>query len=213
VRQSHERGLPLRIGELNSLSCFGQPGVSDTLASAVWMADALFEYANVGVDGVNVMSHNGGAYDLFTFATDDASYRLTSIGPDYYGVLLFQQAAPAGARMLPVYLRSSANLKVWATLDASGTRRVLAINKEATQPISLNIALPGGGPASLLRLLGPALDAKRGVTLGGQTFDGSTDGTLQGLPSLEALLPSAADASYTVTLDPVSAALLVIPAG
>src|ERR1700742_5184931 len=46
--------LPLRIDEMNGISCGGTRGVSDTFASALWMLDTLFEMTRAGVVGVNV---------------------------------------------------------------------------------------------------------------------------------------------------------------
>ena len=54
VALAHAHGLPLRIGEMNSIACGGARGVSDTYASTLWSLDALFEMARVGVDGVNI---------------------------------------------------------------------------------------------------------------------------------------------------------------
>jgi len=60
-------------------------------------------------------------------------------------------------------------------------------------------------------MLAPGFNAQSGITLGGQTFDGSQDGTFQGTPTYETV--PASDA-YTFDMPPVSAALLVVsPAG
>ena len=53
---------------MNSASVHaGKRGVSDTFASALWVLDTLFNLAAVGVDGVNVHTLPGAAYELFTF--------------------------------------------------------------------------------------------------------------------------------------------------
>ena len=54
VRLAHRAGLPFRLTELNSVTCGGVEGVSDTFATALWAPDALFELLRAGVDGVNV---------------------------------------------------------------------------------------------------------------------------------------------------------------
>ncbi len=54
VRVARAAGLPLRLTELNSVSCGGRPGVSDAFATALWAPDALFEVLRAGVAGVNV---------------------------------------------------------------------------------------------------------------------------------------------------------------
>ena len=40
--------------ELNSVTCGGLRGVSDSFATALWAPDALFEMLRAGVDGVNI---------------------------------------------------------------------------------------------------------------------------------------------------------------
>ena len=64
------------------------------------MLDTLFSMASAGVDGVNIHSLPGAAYELFTFRRDAAGWR-AFVHPDYYGMLLFAQAFPVGAQLLP----------------------------------------------------------------------------------------------------------------
>ncbi len=52
--QAHRAGLPFRMTELNSVTCGGRAGVSNTFATALWAPDALFGLMRVGVDGVNI---------------------------------------------------------------------------------------------------------------------------------------------------------------
>ena len=54
VRVAHAHHLPLRIGAMNTVSAGQAPGVADSFASALWILDALFNMARVGVDGVNI---------------------------------------------------------------------------------------------------------------------------------------------------------------
>ena len=101
VATAHAERRKLRVDELNSVACRGRDGVSNTFSSALWMTDALFSLANVGVDGVNVHTLPDSAYQLFTFAHHDGDWT-GSVAPVYYGMQLFAQAAP---RRLPVDLR------------------------------------------------------------------------------------------------------------
>ena len=59
-----------RLTEINSASCEGAKGVSDTFASALWALDTMFDMASVGVDGVNVHMLPGSNYELFTPSAD-----------------------------------------------------------------------------------------------------------------------------------------------
>lgn len=208
VQLAHQHGLPFRVGEMNSISCGGEPGVSDIFASALWAADAMFELANEGVDGVNIHTGNGGGYALFTFNKTTASYTLTSVRPEYYGLLLFQAAAPADSQLLPVNVASSSNVKAWASVDPAGVLRITLINKDESAGGNVTVQVPTSGSAALTRLLAPGLSAQSGITLGGQSFDGSADGTLQGAAAFETVAPT--PSGYTVAVPPLSAALLTI---
>ncbi len=209
---THQAGLPFRMGEVNSISCSGEAGVSDIFASALWSIDVLFEFASIGIDGVNFHTANSGAYALFTFnsATSGSSttFSVQSIRPEYYGLLFFQQATANHAKLLPVTLTTQANLKAWATLDSNGALRVILINKDESAQGVVNITLPGFGSGVVTRLNAANYQATSGITIGGQTFDGSTDGKLQGTPYAETV--AAVGGVYSVALPPTSAVLLTI---
>ena len=51
---SQSCGVPYRICEVNSFSGGGRPGVSDTLAAALWVLDYMFTLASNGCSGVNM---------------------------------------------------------------------------------------------------------------------------------------------------------------
>lgn len=60
------------------------------------------------------------------------------------------------------------NLKAYAVKDLAGRLFVTMINKEAATDAVMSVAMPRhSGNASLLRLAGPSLDSKNGITLGG----------------------------------------------
>jgi hypothetical protein len=110
--------------------------------------------------------------------------------------------------LLPVSLNSSPNLTAWATLDNSGTVRILVINKDQSANGTVSVSLNGYGNATLTQLLASSYQATRGVTLAGQTFDGSTDGTLQGAESSQLVVPQ--NGVYAIQMSPTSAALLTV---
>jgi hypothetical protein len=208
--------IPLRIGELNSINCGGQVGVSNNFSSALWAMDIAFSYANVGVSGVNFFSpgdpNTPNAYTPFDFTFNSGAggntYAVRNINPLYYGLLMFAQSVQNNAQLLPVSLTTQANLKAWATIDANQTIRLLLLNKDQTATGPVSIALNGYGQATLTRLTAPSYSSTTGVSLGGQTFDGSVDGTPQGTAYAEIAQP--ASGVYTVALPAVSAALITI---
>jgi hypothetical protein len=205
---AHAQGVPFRIDELNSASNKGQRGVSDTFASALWVLDTLFNFANVGVDGVNLHSLPGAAYELFTFMQPHGVWR-AFVHPEYYGMLMFEQAFPPGARLLPVTPAPGGPLKIWATQAADGHIRVVLINKDTTNPYQVRLQVPGAdiaGQASLEYLRAPSVSSTSGVTLGAQTFGAQTATGTLAKPQTKPVLSVAG--SYTVDVPAASAVLL-----
>jgi hypothetical protein len=203
--------VPLRIDEMNAVSCGGVRGVSDTFASALWAVDALFEMARVGVAGVNFHTVPRTINELVSADFSGGRWRST-VHPQYYGMLLFAQAAPAGSRLLRVSGPSTAGLHEWATRGRDGRIRVILINDstEGAQIARVRIAA-GRGVASIERLTAPSISSKSGVTLGGQSFGSSTTtGHLAGAENHESV--TAIRGSYAVKLPPASAALLTVAA-
>ena len=207
VAMAHAQGLQFRVDEMNSVACAGTHGVSDTFASALWILDTLFEMANVGVDGVNIHTLPGSRYELFTFAHTGTSWE-AYVHPEYYGMLMFAQADPPGARLLPIGGVPDGPLKVWGTLAPDGTRRIVLINEDPSNPQALDLQAPGNS-ASVEELTAPSVAATDGVTLGGQSFgEESTTGTLTGQPQTSTLYPFFG--LYSVTVPPGSAMLLTL---
>ena len=209
VTLAHSRGLHFRVDELNSAAlagCLGRTGVSNTFASALWMLDTLFDMARVGVDGVNVHSLPGAGYEPFTFSRANDGRWQAFVHPDYYGMLMFAQAFPAGARLLRVS-GPAGPVKVWATIAPDGQIRVALINQDS-QPHRVELQLPpAGGPAELEWLRAPSPTATAGVTLGGRSFGLATrTGRLPAAPVLQRV--SQLLGFYSIDLPAYSAALL-----
>jgi hypothetical protein len=203
VKLAHAHHLPLRVDEINTDSCGSAPGVSDAFVSALWAIDALFELARVGVDGVNIDTYPGVTYQLFT-VTHDAGVWRASVKPDYYGLMMFAQAAPPGSRLLRTSTINAAGIKTWATRDTDGHIRVVLINESARPRTIALTAAPGA--ATLERLRAPRLTSTSGVTLGGQSFAPAT-GALSGSSTRLTLQPRAG--RYVFGLPADSAALVI----
>jgi hypothetical protein len=207
VAMAHAQGLPFRVDEMNSASCFGTAGVSDTFASALWVLDTLFEMANVGVDGVNIHTLPGSHYELFTTSHNGTSWQ-ADVHPEYYGMLMFAQAAPAGSQLLPITGVPDGPLKVWATLAPDGTERIVLINEDASAAAPVVLQAPGTSASAEL-LTAASLDATDGVTLGAQSFGPETGtGSLPG-PEQTSTVYSLLG-TYSVTVPPASALLLTL---
>jgi len=207
VGLSHARGLQFRVDELNSAAlagCLGRPSISNTFASSLWMLDTLFNLAAVGVDGVNIHSLPGAAYELFTFRRHASGWQ-AFVHPDYYGLLMFSQAFPPGAQLLPVHA-APGPIKVWATRGADGHLRVALINQDS-RPHQIELQLPAaGGQAEVEWLRAPGIAATTGVTLAGRTFGAETSTGVLPAPALEPV--SQLLGWYSIRVPATSAALL-----
>ena len=206
VRIAHQRGDTFRIDEMNSVACGGKTGVSDTFASALWALDTLFAVVRSGADGVNIHTFAGAAYGLFTFHLAGRGWS-AFVRPEYYGLLMFAQAAPAGSRLLPVTLTGSPDVRGWATRAADGTIRLVLINDDVWHAHVVSVRLPErASTVTLERLTAPSAWARRDVALGGQSFGAQTrTGTLTRNPVTQAL--TAGRGGYLVTLPAASAAM------
>jgi len=213
VATAHAHQLPLRLDELNSVSCSGAPGISNTFASALWALDALFTVAQLGVDGVNIHTFPGAKYALYDFTHSQAGWQ-ARVHPEYYGVLLFTRAAPPGSRLLRLSWTSWGPLRAWATRGPDRHIRVVLINQGLLHGRTVAIRIPGGTtPASVVRLEAPSVYATTGITIGGQTFgDTTATALLGGTKQTETITPSKRGV-YRITLPPASAALLTVGAG
>jgi Glycosyl hydrolase family 79 C-terminal beta domain len=207
---AHARGRALRIDEMNSIACGGQRGVSNTFASALWSLDALFAMASVGVDGVNLHTVPNSINELFTFKQVDGVWQ-GSVRPEYYGLLMFAQAAPAGSRLLELAGPTRGVVRAWATLAPDGHARVVLINTSPVAARVVTVRAPSATvPAALEQLTAPALTATSGITLGGQTFGSATGtGLLAGTALPTSVVPGAG--GYQVTLPAASASMLTLP--
>jgi hypothetical protein len=199
-------GLPLRVDELNSVACGGKRGVSDTFASALWAVDSLFELARIGVSGVNFHMFPGASYILFSFRRSGGRW-VASIRPEYYGLLLFAQAAPPGSRLLSTVIRSGPAVRAWATRASDGTVRVVLINDDLRKRHVFLVRGPAG-QAGIIRLTAPSAYARSGVSIGEQSFGRTSTGQLSASPEQEPV--SSTSGRYVVRLGPASAAVLTI---
>jgi hypothetical protein len=102
---------------------------------------------------------------------------------------------------------SAPSVLVLATASDDGATRVLPIRVDPAGPATLTVNLSGGAAstATLVRLTAPGLDGT-GSPLGGQTWDGSVNGSPEGTASDEPLTP--AEDSWPVDLPAYQAAVV-----
>jgi hypothetical protein len=193
VRSASQRyGIPYRICEVNSFSGGGRPGVSDTMAAAVWALDYLWTLAANGCSGVNMETgvNQLGFISSYSPIGDDEQGHYEA-RPEYYGLLAFGYAR---GKMLDVVMDSaSPAIKAWAASPGSGTVRVTLINKsEVPSVVHLASQRDRREQAGLIRLTGPASNATMGVKL----------------TNREELEPQ--DGQWVIELPPITAAIVDI---
>lgn len=209
VQAAHAHGAALRIDELNSVSCGADRAVSQSYASALWAVEVLFELAGEGVDGVNVHTFPGAGYELFRIVSGHGG-SWAHVSPEYYGLLMFARAAPAGSKLLPVLGHRPDWLHAWATRAPDGRVRVTVIDSSTRRGAKLTLRVDGLGSAAawLQRLSGPGPAAQGGVTLGGRTFGVQTRSGMLAPPHLTRVEPLGG--GYELDLPPAGAALLTL---
>lgn len=205
---AHAHRESIRVDELNSVACFGAPGVSNTFASALWALETSFAMARVGVDGLNFHTLPAAAYGLFSFRRIRGHW-LGHVAPDYYGLLTFARVAPPGSKMLSTSGPSD-GLQTWATEAPTGAIHVVLINTGPSLR-TVGVRIPAAsGPASLTYLRSPALSSGS-VTLNGRTFGGLTStGTLSETAAGKPVAVRPVSGNYVIRAPTPSAALLTL---
>jgi len=194
VSAARGQGLPLRLDETNSASCGGQDGVSNTLASALWMVGYLLTAAQQGVNGVNV--HGGlaacrgytpvclpGARGPVAGTEPDVDpiadlslgagrvgpsgkARLTA-QPDFYALLLVRQVE--GGRWVPVTPDRTGPLESFALRMPDGSIRLVLDNPDPHRAMTARVRVDEHvANRAVLLLTGPSLGATSQVTFGGK---------------------------------------------
>ena len=198
IRVAHRAGLQFRLTEMNSVTCGGRRGVSDTFATALWAPDALFELIRGGVDAVNVHIRPRTINPAFTLGAQGLDAR-----PLLYGLMMYTRTLGPDAKLMPlrVQVRPAANLKAWAVRVRGNGLHVLLVDK-GNQALTTSLHLPTSGSATVQRLSAPSVGAKHGVTLAGQWL--GVDGTWQGRRVVERVR-AGAGGSYRITVPAHSA--------
>lgn len=198
---AHRARRRFRLDEVNSVTCGGTPGVSDTFATALWAPGALLSLLGTHLDAVNLHIRATKVNGPLALGTAGFTAR-----PLLYGLVLFARTmSPDGAL---VHLRLSsplpAHLEAWGVRVPGDTMHVLLINK-GTGSRTVRLRLGSNRSVTVQRLLGPSVWARSGVTLAGQTLQ--PDGSLGGQEVARPL--QSQSTGYQVTVPRASAALVI----
>src|SRR6202451_1402890 len=97
------------------------------------------------------------------------------VDPEFYGLMMFAQAAPAGSQLVTIPATPPSGVHLWATRATDGTVHVVLINDNFSKPATVTVPLSSpAGPGTLEALRAPHVGATSGVTIGGRTFGAAT---------------------------------------
>ncbi|WP_249010319.1 glycosyl hydrolase family 79 C-terminal domain-containing protein [Conexibacter sp. DBS9H8] len=198
---------PLRVDEINGISCGGEAGVSNTFAEALWALNVLPALWRAGAEGVNFQTVNGNLNEMISATDTRAGWRI-GVQPEYFGLLTFADVAPAGSRLLQVRAPAVSGQYAYAVRDTSHVDRVVITNiTRGARTVTVSAAgATGTGAVSLLTA--PSLTATGDTTLGGQKLSAAT-GQLIGHPHDTLVKPNAAGV-YAVRVPAHSAVILTV---
>jgi hypothetical protein len=162
-------GVPYRICEVNSFSGGGRPGVSDTMAGALWALDYLYTLASHGCSGVNIETGVNHLDFVSSYSPiGEAGGGHFPVKPEYYGMLAFALGGK-GKMMRAAIQPGSDALRAYATRSGQAALVLTLINKDAVA-VAVDVMLSGfshSPPVAIVRLTAPAVDATDGIRLGG----------------------------------------------
>jgi len=208
-------GVKFVIGEGSSAVCDpDDPPVINTFSTALWGIDAFFNAASVGID--HFFLHSWGTLTS-TFSVLVYGSKLNPNGviiqPLYYAMRIFSKATAFNATMVQVNVTSttSDNIKAYAA-QSSEHFAVVILHKElknTTDLVNVTLVVPTNSsqaPTATLHTLVGNVSAEFGITLDGQSYDGSIDGFPVGPGETEGI-PGHPGGIYYFTMRPLSAVL------
>ena len=210
VAAAHHRGVPMRVDEMNAITCGGTRGISNTYGSALWALDTMFAMAQAGVDGVNVHTVPGTINEILgpTFAHGKL---VDGRAPRVLWAADVRPGGPSGIAAAVARWHPPSGVKVWAVRAPDHSIRVVVINKLRRRTMTIPVSwVLVTAPATLERLEGRSLSATSAVSLGGQSFGTAT--TTGKLAPAQAISLAPSGGVYSVRVPAASAALLTVPA-
>ncbi|TFK40176.1 glycoside hydrolase family 79 protein [Crucibulum laeve] len=198
IAATHEKGLDYVLGETNSYSCHGAPGVSNTAGAALWTLDYMLYAIQIGISQVFFHQGIGFKYNLIQPATLTRSILdgstlpeplLPHVQPQYYAAIIAAEAIGDSGNAHAVELSiNDPQIAGYAFYEGTDLARVVLINSKAyfksdtTARPKTHICLSflGGRrrTAIVKRLAIGHADDTSGLTWSGQTYE-----TKNGRPS------------------------------
>ena len=167
-------GIPWRMCETNSFYGGGRPGVSDTLAGALWTLDFMLLLAARGCAGVNMETgvNQLGFVSSYSPLQDDGRGH-NRAGAPYYGMLAFAMAARETTKV--VEMRADGNdaggLTAYGLEDPNRLKSLILINKDARRGERVSLREFGVKAGWGMRLTGRSLSSGEEITFAGKMVD------------------------------------------
>ncbi len=202
VQQASAAGVPLglRYTEANSFYGGGAPNISNAYGTALWVMDFMFTCAINGCTGVNMHGGSRGPYTPIVDRDGD----VVEARPEFYGMVMFAQAAHGVPLDAVVGSPSAINLTAWGVTRDDGGFNAILINKDDSRRVGMNVTTGVAAERfDPLWLRGPELSALSGQTLGGVAI--GSDGRWTPQPQAPLI---ASGGRLDVVLPPASAILL-----
>lgn len=182
-------GLKYVLGETNSIACQGLAGLSDVFASSLWSVDYALYAASAGVS--RMFWHMGTGYRYAAWQATQNGTTAPGPRPLYYGNWLIAEALAGGNKQVVQILSTdtSAGYAIYGAgkprsrpgLQAITLVNLAVYNATATPGAprgQVEFQLPAeckGKKASVQRLTAPGVEAREGVSFGGQSVGLSGD--------------------------------------
>ncbi|KAF8802474.1 glycoside hydrolase family 79 protein [Phlegmacium glaucopus] len=203
IAAAHGKGLDYVLGETNSYSCHGAPGVSNTAGAALWTLDYLLFATQLDISRVFFHVGIGFKYSLIqpttlTRSTLDGSTLSNPlpphIQPQYYAAIIAAEAIGNSGNTQAVELNiTDSRISGYAFYQGGQLTKAILINSlaffttttTARSSTHVNLTFASGTVPSTMdvkRLFVPHADDTSGLTWGGQTYetsDARVSGSLQ----------------------------------
>jgi hypothetical protein len=206
IAAAHANGLPYVLGETNSYSCHGAPGVNDTAGAALWALDYALSARLAGIARVYFHEGVGYKYNFLQPVTLTRSIRDGSplpaplaphIQPAYYAAVIAAEAIgrSGAARVVELSTGNATQVSAYAFYESGSLVRALFINLHAYTggargAVHFNLSGAGLGSMKVKRLSVPLANATAGVTWGGQTYE-TADARVSGALAVDSVRISA----------------------
>ncbi|TDL25597.1 glycoside hydrolase family 79 protein, partial [Rickenella mellea] len=193
IAATHAQGLGYILGETNSYSCHGAPGVSNTAGAGLWTLDYLLFASQIGISQLFFHEGIGFKYNLIQPLTLNHStldgHTLNPplaphVQPQYYAAVIAGEAIGTSGSTRAVELSiGDARVTGYAFYEGNTLKRVVLVNLRAFlttdtggrpfKTITIGFTGSGSKPTTmtLKRLAIGHADDGHGLTWGGQSYE------------------------------------------